>query len=72
MLLYELKRIVRSRIFIILMLLSLAYFAYITVNYFRYNNDSVRIYKEQAEETNAFLGEITVEQKAGEDGITRY
>lgn len=67
MLRFELKRIVKSRVFIILILLSLVYFAYLTVNYFRYNNDSIKYYKESAEETNAFLSEITADQNVVED-----
>lgn len=55
---FELKRIVCNRIFIILMTLAFVYFAYLTVSYFRYNNESIKYYKQNAIETNKFCAEL--------------
>lgn len=61
MLRYELKRILTSKVFIILAALSLAYFAYLTANAFRYNINIIRDIKERAEASNAFIAEITAD-----------
>lgn len=59
---YELKRTVHSRMFIVVMLLTLAYFVYITVNYFTVHNSSICEARSSASEANAFLAEITASQ----------
>lgn len=56
---YELRRILKSKIFIILALLSLAYFTYLTVNYYRYNNETVKYHKQESQTVNDYLFQIS-------------
>ncbi len=66
MFLYELRRILRSRVFIIVMLLSLAYFAYMTVNFYRYAGANIKDTRQTSAEINAFLDGVTTGQQGGE------
>lgn len=59
MLRQELKRILQSRVFIILAALTAIYFAYLTASYFFSNQQTIAQYQKDAEVTNAFLSEVS-------------
>lgn len=69
MLRQELKRILQSRVFIILAALTAIYFAYLTASYFFSNKQAIAQYQKDAEVTNAFLSEVS-DQSA--DGANLY
>ena len=60
----EIKRILRSRVFIILTLLTAAYFIYLTVGAYRINHDSIKSSQKQANAVNEYLAQVTKDTNA--------
>lgn len=63
---YELKRILKSRVFIILTVLALAYYSYLTISYFINNSEGIAQTKKDAQTTNSFLSETVCQAAEGE------
>lgn len=59
---YELKRLLKSRLFLILILITVAYRGFITVNFFKNYNESIVYDKETAVQINAFLKDAESKQ----------
>ncbi len=62
----EIKRILRSKVFIILTLLAIAYFAYLTVSAYRINYDSIKSSQKQANAVNEYLAQVTKDAPAAD------